>query len=133
MKNLVVALVAAASTVALAQNVRAQSIARRVDAVREGTVSMRYAAKPGVCGDGESVWTHQMPGAWSSSDRGGVCMTGPVYVSLGRAENATVSVRVRIGGRRMGSADTDLGVVPAVEAARYLIGVARGIGGRSAN
>ena len=110
----------------------AQSVANRVDAVRDGIVVMRFAATPGVCGDGNgSMWTNQRSMRVDSRDFR-VCMNGPIRVSLGRADNATVSVRVFVGGAwRPSTTETDLGVVPSAEAARYLIGLARGIGGRS--
>jgi hypothetical protein len=110
----------------------AQSIASRVDGVRDGVVMMRFAARPGVCGDGNgSTWTNQRSPRVSSGDFR-VCMNGPIRVSLGRADNATVSVRVFVGGAwRPSATETDLGVVPSAEAARYLIGLARDIGGRS--
>jgi hypothetical protein len=122
--------IAAASIAGRALN--AQSIGSRVDAVRDGIVMMRFAAAPGVCGDGNgSMWTSQRSMRVSSRDFR-VCMNGPIRVSLGRADTATVSVRVFVGGVwRPNATETDLGVVSSAEAARYLIGLARGIGGRS--
>jgi len=53
-------------------------------------------------------------------------------VSLGRADGATISVRVFVGGAwRPTSSETDLGVVSATDAAHYLAGIAHTIGGRS--
>jgi hypothetical protein len=53
-------------------------------------------------------------------------------VSVGRADGATISVRVFVGGAWRASAlETDLGAVSPTEAARYLIRVAHVIGGRS--
>ncbi len=63
-----------------------------------------------------------------------MCETGPVRVAVGRSEGRTVSVRKHVGGRWSSSSDvTDLGVVDATEAARYLLSVAPSIGGRNAN
>jgi hypothetical protein len=127
------ALVAAVTSfIGVSQNLVAQlsSIAGRVEAVREGTVSMRFAARPGVCGDGDgSTWTR---GASSDSWRRN-CITGPVYVVIGRADNSTVSVRISIGDGRRGSSETDLGFVSAPDGARYLAEIARGLGGRNAS
>ena len=133
MRTIVVALVAAATSLAgPPRNLVAHSasIARRVDAVRDGIVSMRFAARPGVCGDGNgSTWTRNASG---SSLRG--CITGPLRVVIGRADNSTVSVRVTIGDSRRGSPpDTDLGTVSASDGARYLLEIARSLRGRNAN
>lgn len=130
MKYGVVVFMAAASISSRAAG--GQTIAGRVNAVSDGIVLMRFAATPGVCGDGSgSMWTSQRSMQMSSRDSR-VCMNGPIRVSVSRADNATVSVRVFVGGAwRPGATDTDLGVVSSVEAARYLIGVARSIGGRS--
>ena len=109
----------------------AQTLAQRVDAVRDGVVLMAFQARPGVCGSGNgSIWTRD---AWrdGSWDRG-ACISGPVRVSLGRADGNTISVRVFVGGVwRATSSETDLGVVSAADAAHYLVGIAHSIGGRS--
>src|SRR3954465_631185 len=128
MTRIATALVAALVSAAATHTVPAQAIARRIGAVRDGVVLLSFAARPGVCGNGAgSIWT---AGARSgSSDRQSFCVPGPVRVSLGRADNATISVRVIVGGQwRANSSETDLGMVSAAEAAEYLIGVAHVIG-----
>jgi hypothetical protein len=125
--------VACAVGVFAASRGAAQTVAQRVDAVRDGVVLMAFAARPGVCGNGSgSIWTRNwMTG--SSDDSRRSCFAGPVRVSLGRADNTTVSVRVYVGGAwRASGAETDLGTVPASDAARFLVRVAHTIGGRSA-
>ena len=112
--------------------VAAQSIAQRVGAVRDGVVLMAFQARPGVCGTSNgSIWTRDSwngSGAWDQRS----CLPGPVRVSVGRADGATISVRVFVGGGwRAASLETDLGAVSAPEAARYLVNVAHTIGGRS--
>lgn len=106
----------------------AQSLARRVDDVRDGTVRFSYAARSGLCGDGRdavrsgSVMT-VLPSmfGYGHSDMD-VCFTGPVRVAIGRARGETVSYRVHVGGRwNSGDDATDLGLVSAPDAARYLI------------
>ena len=133
MRTVVVALIAAATGLSgsprrLAS--QASSIARRVDAVQDGVVSMRFAARPGVCGDGTgSTWTRN-----ASRDSWRACVTGPVHVTLGRADNSTVSVRVTIGDSRRGSSpDADLGTVSAPDGAHYLLEIAHSLRGRNAN
>ena len=120
---------------AAAPSLAAQSVAQRVDAVREGTVRLSYAARPGVCGAGDggvSITGRHGDGGQYWGAR--VCETGPVRVSIGRAEGGTVSVRKYVGGRWSSSSEvTDLGVVDPTEAARYLLSVAPSLGGRNAN
>ena len=59
MKPIVVALAALAGSASTGAS-QAASIARRVDAVRDGVISMRFASVPNVCGDGSgSTWTQQ--------------------------------------------------------------------------
>lgn len=118
----------------------AQSVGRRVEAVRNGTVRLTYAARPGVCGDGRETVRSGMaivvfPSMFSygRSDMG-VCFTGPVRVAVGRSDGETVSLRVHVGGRwAEGDAITDLGAVSAPDAARYLLAEATRLRGRNAN
>ena len=117
---------------ASAAELDAQTLAQRVDAVRDGVVLLAFQARPGVCGTSNgSIWTRESrssSGSWNQS----VCIPGPVRVSLGRADGATISVRTFVGGTwRAASSETDLGVVSATEAAHYLAGIAHSIGGRS--
>jgi HEAT repeat protein len=101
------------------------SLASRVSAVRDGTVEFTFPSRPDVCGDGRgSIWTND------NGYRGYICIHGPVRVTMGRADNQTVSVRscVACAGRVADGAG-DLGEVPAGEAARYLLDVARTLGG----
>lgn len=114
-------------------SLHAQSMASRIGAVRDGTVRMSFAARPGVCGDGAgNVWIED---ARHNGFGGGrrPCMPGPVRVTVGRSDGRVVSVRMRIGGAAAGAADLDLGTVPAADAGRYLLGLAGSLGGRSAN
>jgi hypothetical protein len=108
------------------------SVAARVAAVREGTVSMRFPARPDVCGDGSgSIWVQN-----DRYTRNGryVCVRGPLVVRIGRADNQTISIRKSLGvlGNTSGS-DVELGDVSADEAARYLISLGRSLGGNSGN
>ena len=118
---------------AAAREAQAQTIATRVAAVRDGVVLMSFAARPGVCGNGGgSIWTNDSWSRSGPSDIRVACMPGPVRVSLGRADNTTISVRVFVGGSwNAGALETDLGDVSAADASRYLIAIAHGIGGRS--
>ena len=111
----------------------AQTLASRIGTVRDGTVRMSFDSRPGVCGDGEgNVWVIDARGSQFADSRH-PCIPGPVLVSIGRAGGQTVSVRSRVGGLDTPAGDLDLGHVPAYDAARYLLELARTLGGRSSN
>jgi HEAT repeat protein len=115
----------------LPNSLGAQSLARRVANVRDGTVRLTYAARPGICGDGrETVRTGDrffvLPSTYGNG-RGehDYCIAGPIRVAIGRRDGESVSYRVHVGGGW--SADdnvTDLGPVSAPEAAQYLLDAA---------
>ena len=119
----------------------AQSIEQRVRAVRDGTVELRYAPRPGVCGDGSHYWSI---GRGMRVSRGTVqngmstnapCLPGPVHVRL-RTENGegrVVSVEVGPTPRRSAGEVTDLGTVPAAAAADYFLDLASSGSGSSAS
>lgn len=123
--TLVVATVASEAT--------AQTLASRVDAVRDGTVQMTFPTRPGVCGDGRGgVWIQDNGYNAGFNDRR--CIVGPVRVTIGRADGQTVSIRQCVACLTSGMADgTNIGEVGATEAARYLLSVARTSGGRNAD
>ena len=106
------ALTAVLSASVSANSISAQTLAQRVDAVRDGRVLMAFQARPGVCGGSNgSIWTRESwkSSSWNQND----CLTGPVRVSLGRAEGTTISVRVFVGGVwRATAGETDIGVIP---------------------
>ena len=110
----------------------AQSIAARVNGVRDGTVRMSFPSRPGVCGDGTgSVWTRD-----TRYDVNGrrACIAGPIRVAVGRDNGVTVSVRTRVGGEWSASqSETDLGTVPPAEAARYFLSLSRELSGHNSS
>lgn len=110
----------------------AQSIADRVNAIRDGTVRMSFAARSGVCGDGTgSVWIRD---ARHDADTRHSCIAGPIRVAVGRDNGVTVSVRTRVGGEWSASrSETDLGMVSPEDAARYLLRLSRELAGRNAD
>jgi hypothetical protein len=113
----------------------AQSIASKVARVSNGTVRMSFAAKPGICGSGNSVrfsngrgntswgdWNQSRDVEWDSD-----CTPGPLRVVLDRRNGEISDLRFHVGGRwrPAGSDVVDLGMVPASEAADYLVSVAQ--------
>ena len=110
-----------------------ETIGARVAAAPDGTVRMAFTARPGVCGDGDcNITTHH--GHRSSRD-GDVewdvnCDGGPVRVVLSIRDHAIVALHTYVGGHWRPTSPgrptvTDLGTVPAKDAANYLIGLAR--------
>ena len=124
------ALAAAASTAA------AQSIASRVARVSDGTVRMSFTVKPGFCGSGNSIWHNGGRGRttwgdnWNNSrdvEYDIDCSTGPARLVLDRRNGELTDLRFYVGGRwrAAGSDVADLGMVPAREAADYLVSLAQ--------
>jgi len=125
----VLAALAAAAAVA-----PAQSIASRVARVSNGTVRMSFAAKPGICGSGNSIrngrgrttwgndWNTSRDVEWESD-----CSVGPARVVIDRRNGELADLRFYVGGRwrPAGSDVVDLGMVSAREAADYLVSIAQ--------
>jgi hypothetical protein len=113
----------------------AQTLGSRVAAVRDGTVQLAFPARPGVCGDGHgSVFTMRGDDRWYGNTRS-ACVTGPVRVSIGKADGQIVSVRscVACRPRTASTPDFNLGEVSPAEGARYLLDVAKSLGGSNAS
>jgi hypothetical protein len=112
----------------------AQSIARRVAQVRDGTVRMSFASRPEVCGNGRGnistrpgSRTGRFNGEWEDE-----CEHGPVRIALDVADRQIIAIRAYVGGRWRGGDATDLGMVGVREAVDFLLGdVVRG-GGKAA-
>lgn len=129
------ALAVLASVSSLAQVGAAQSIANRVGRVSNGTVRLTFAAKPGICGSGNSIrhqngrgntnwgnWNESRDVEWDSE-----CSMGPARVVLDRRNGELTDLRFYVGGRwRLAGADVvDLGTVSAHDAADYLVSIAQ--------
>jgi len=123
-----------------ASPVGAQSLANRINALRDGRVSFTFAAREGVCGNGRSFisvgpdlhvgsYTFTSDGRTSES-----CQGGPVRVVLDRADGMVVDVNTYVGGPGTTAAGADvgtnLGPVRAAEAAQYLLSVAAAADGK---
>jgi hypothetical protein len=124
----------ALAVVTVATDATAQSLASRVERVRDGNVAMTFATRPGVCGDGRGgVWTQDGTRSFDVSDRRFTCIAGPVEVTIGRADGQTVSIRQCVACRTRAADGPSLGEVPAAAAAKYLLSIARTLAGRNAD
>lgn len=115
-----------AGMVAIVAPIQAQSLASRVSAVRDGPVSFHYAARPGICGDGESfvrTGRSSYHGTFSTNRKMEPCEFGPVQVRLTLENGIVRRVETWVGALRSRNAH-DLGEVSAPEAARYLLALA---------
>ena len=133
-----IALVLVAST---ACTIDAQSIADRVSRAGNGSVRMSFATRPEVCGRGTSIsrgnhWQQN----WGGYDRStrdvewdSMCDYGPGRLVLDKREGEIVALRFYVGGRwrAPGEGVTDLGTVPAKEAADYLVSLASRLPGKA--
>jgi len=120
-----VACAAAAVLAALGPSMaRAQSIADRVRGA-SGDVEIRFAARPGVCGDGEGSVNFR-----SRHDTGNDgywhCEPGPVRVRLTVHDGAVQAIHTLVGTRHRAIAGlTDLGAVGDRDAVQYFLSLAR--------
>ena len=110
--------------IALPARVEAQSLAQRVASAGDGTVRLSFAARRGVCGNGGhsiTIVSDEEHGEWESD-----CAPGPVRVSLRMHGGRVTEAHTYVGGRwraTQGPA-TDLGTVPAAQAASDLLTLA---------
>lgn len=124
-----------------ASDLLAQSLASRVNAVKDGTVRFSFPSRPEVCGNGRGSISirsregrHTYSSGNNSTTRGreweDECEPGPVRVALDLDRGEVTDVRSYVGGRWRGEADHDFGLVGAKEASDYLMSVAeRGAAG----
>ena len=127
-------LLAAGMTLALlapAAGSAQQSLAQRIAGV-QGEAELRFASRPGVCGNGEGSISFQSPsenvstGVRTHDNWDYDCEPGPVRVRLTVSNGTVTRVRSYVGrSRDSGSTVTDLGVVGAREATDYFLGLAR--------
>lgn len=109
--------------IALPAGAGAQSVAQRIADAGNGVLTLQYAAREGVCGDGNSVHIGLFGHDEDAPPRN--CQRGPVHVRLTLERGQVIEVDSKVGGAGWPAAATSLGTVPAVEAARVLLGVAR--------
>jgi HEAT repeat protein len=114
---------------------RAQNLANRIASAPDGAVQFTFAARPGVCGNGRTYFSINGSSWYGTMNdntlRSEPCQPGPVRVVLGRAGRDIVDVNTFVGPAQQGAGGTtDLGAVPAREAADYLLSLAARVDGR---
>lgn len=112
----------------------AQSLSRRVAAVASTNVEFNFAARPGVCGDGRTfirVGADVYMGHYYGN-AGSACEAGLVRVLIIRVGPEPVRIEDYVGPIAHDPDATDLGRVPAAEAAAYLMQLANADDGRLA-
>jgi len=137
MRRYLVTLAFAASS---ASTLAAQSIADRVSRAGDGTVRLSFAVRPEYCGNRGSIsrgnnWRNN----WGDNDRtrdvewDNACDWGPGRLVLEKRDGKIVALLFVVGGRwrAAGSDVTDIGTVPAKEAADYLLSLATKLPGRA--
>jgi hypothetical protein len=106
----------------------AQSLADRVAAAPGGDVRFTFAARDGVCGNGDNITVshgRRDGDVWESD-----CEPGPVHVLLRRDDRSVTGLKTFVGGRwKEGARGTDLGDVAPQAAADYLLGLAKRLPG----
>ena len=138
------ALLAAAAGALLAAPAAGQTLAQRVAGAPDGTVHLSYAARPGICGNGEGVISfdcangtcgmrRRVSSSWDWEEDGPCpCDSGPVRLALLVRGGQVTRLRAYVGGHWLaGDGITDLGMVPAADAVRFLLGLARSGDGRA--
>lgn len=121
-------LLLALALVLLPAPLAAQSLGQRIQTAGDGTIRLSFAAREGVCGHASGIMV--MDGKDEDPEWISDCERGPVRVSLrmraGRVAEADTHVAGRWRAGRPGV--TDLGLVPAREAADLLLALARRAG-----
>ena len=117
----------------------AQTLANRLDRGPDGKVSITYAARADVCGSatllriGGALWFGESQWSYTRTDgpTDGSCERRPARVLVTRSEGRVVSVRVGVDGAELPPGTTDLGPVPAADAARAFLDLATSLDGRA--
>ena len=102
-----------------------QSLAQRLRSAGDGTVRLDFAAREGVCSQGPGSITI-MGGDEDDQDWESDCQRGPVRVALRMQGGRPLRAETHVGGRWRAGREkvTDLGLVPAQEAADLLLTLA---------
>ncbi|MEO9226118.1 MAG: HEAT repeat domain-containing protein [Gemmatimonadaceae bacterium] len=129
----VVALAACASPIPSG----AQSLAARIKSAPTPRIQFEFAARPGVCGDGQSFVSGGNDSYYGSVRIiNGVpdqpCSAGPIRVVVDHADDAITNIETVAGPLHIATGATDLGTVSSHDAVDYLILIASTADGRAA-
>ena len=103
----------------------AQTIADRVHGA-SGDVEVHFAARPGVCGNGEGSVTFRSRSSAEDDAYWSHCEPGPVRVRLTVSNGAVQAIHTLVGTRHRAIAGlTDLGAVGDRDAATYFLSLGR--------
>lgn len=115
----------------------AQSLEQRIATAGDGSVQLRFASRPGVCGDGrgsigtgEDTFVRQYSSGSSYGEAREWCVPGPVRLLLTVREGAVSDARLFVGGNDSSAGVHDLGLVSATQAVSYLLALAPDAPGR---
>jgi HEAT repeat protein len=132
MTNLFRATVGLALLFAVAGSTSAQTLESRVAGAPNGNVTFTFASRADVCGDGRTYLRHD--DMWMGSINDGVrsmeCERGPIRVLLTRDGKEVLRISTFAGPVAEEPGATNLGAVPAREAAAWLLGIATRVDGR---
>jgi HEAT repeat protein len=124
-------ILAAGSLIVLSSAAEAQSIASRVNAVRDGKVRMTFASREDICGfnggmsrgkDNHMNWS----GGRKSEDveYDVRCSEGPARIVVQKSGGSITKIEAYVGGRWRPASVTDLGDVGVRDATSWLLDVA---------
>ena len=127
------------ATACVSERTEAQALAQRVRAAGDGMVEMRYATRPGICGDGRRYFSIGRHSYYRRMEQRRRTRHADVRVPGARVRmrverGAVTDVRLTVGPAVEHARDeraTDLGEVPSAEAAAFFLGSpTEGSGGR---
>jgi HEAT repeat protein len=110
----------------------AQTVERRISGAPEGNVTFHFASRADVCGDGrtyiraDDMWM----GSFNNGVRSMECERGPIRVLLVRDGRDVLRITTFAGPVAEEPGATNLGAVPAADAAAWLLAIAGRIDGR---
>ena len=112
--------------------VGAQTVERRISGAPDGNVTFHFASRADVCGDGrnyiraDDMWM----GSVNDGIRSQACERGPIRVLLTRDGRDIIRISTFAGPVAEEPGATNLGAVPAADAAAWLLGIASRVDGR---
>ena len=123
-----IALIVSAAGSASAQS----TVERRISGAPAGNITFTFASRADVCGDGrtyiraDDMWM----GSFNDNIRSMECERGPIRVLLTRDGSEIIRISTYAGPVAEEPGATNLGAVPAADAAAWLLGIAARIDGR---